>query len=379
MKNLKFFTATFFLGTLGLIIWWKAPVPTAEGVDVLNVVAESEAVNEQVNLDVMKSVSMNGLPTTNKAKVIDQENTGYTWKTASTPGVLKGTDVDGGLKLDANGHLLLAIDVKDFFDYFLSAVGEVTPEQAIAEIHSQLLERLPSDAAKQAMRLLNDYLDYQKNMTELMAKPLIPADQQDYAYFAKTMKESFDEVKMLRRQYMSPDAVEAFFGLEESFSEFSVKNIEIQADVSLSDSEKQQRKQALENKMPEQMRVTAEASRARIDLVTQAQTLINDGADSGSVRRLLESKFESPEVEHILGFYRQEQQWKGRLDSYLSRKQRLVQDGLSDTDQQKQLSRLRQEYFNEDEIPRLKAEEAIARKVAANSSASDQAFEQAGS
>jgi len=290
------------------------------------------------------------------------------WYGSKLPDVLEGTGVDGVLETDGAGNLKMSLGVRDFFDYFLSAIGEVSPEQAIQEIQRQLNLRLPVSAAEQAMHLLNDYIDYQMHMSQLMAQPLVAVDQQNYAYYAKTMEETFAEVRNMRRQYLSPAAVEAFFAIEEAYSEYAVETIKIRADEQLTDEDRRIKMADLDARMPAYMQQQETESKARAELASNAQDKFNQGWSSDAVRGMLLSRFDSQEVEHMLGYYEHESAWKKRLDQYLARKQQLGVESFDGEARQAQLDVVRLEYFREDELPRLRADEAIAEKLAERSS-----------
>ncbi|AMQ89539.1 hypothetical protein [Marinobacter sp. LQ44] len=70
---------------------------------------------------------------------------------------LQGTDIEGVLQADDNGQLVVNLEVRDFFDYFLSTVGEVSPETAIGQIQQMARQHLPESAAQQALALLDQY------------------------------------------------------------------------------------------------------------------------------------------------------------------------------------------------------------------------------
>ena len=73
---------------------------------------------------------------------------------------LEGTHIDGALSSDAQGNLILNLQIRDFFDYFLSIADDVGPEQAIAEIQRYSQQYLPEPANTQALELLGNYLRY---------------------------------------------------------------------------------------------------------------------------------------------------------------------------------------------------------------------------
>src|SRR5690554_7854100 len=90
---------------------------------------------------------------------------------------LAGTDIDGALQADENGQLIVNLEVRDFFDYFLSTVGEVSPETAIGQIQQMARQHLPESAAQQALALLDQYLDYKQASLAVMQTELDPARQ----------------------------------------------------------------------------------------------------------------------------------------------------------------------------------------------------------
>ena len=70
------------------------------------------------------------------------------------PRSLEGTEVDGGLAADPEGHLIVGPGVRALFDYFLSATGEEPAELIRARIIAEIEERLPPTAAREAIDLL---------------------------------------------------------------------------------------------------------------------------------------------------------------------------------------------------------------------------------
>lgn len=52
-------------------------------------------------------------------------------KVAPLPTSFRGTSVDGSFSVDASGNLLITRDIRNLFDYFLSAVGEEPLQQSL--------------------------------------------------------------------------------------------------------------------------------------------------------------------------------------------------------------------------------------------------------
>lgn len=279
---------------------------------------------------------------------------------------LAGTDIDGNLQADADGNLVISIDIKDFFDYFFSAVGERTLEDVIAEIERQIHSRLPPKAAAEALQMMQDYITYQEQMASLMQQPLIPAELQNYQYYAETMVNTFEQLRALRRQYFSPDTVDAFFGLEEAYGEYAVKTLQLQADTSLSDDEKVEKIAALESLLPQQMIDADRTARARAAAADSARSQFDDGASTDTIRATLTQQFDEKTANDIIDFYQREERWQNRLNQYLAEKASLSSASMADTDRKQALDGLRQQMFSAEEQARLLSEEAIQDKILAN-------------
>ncbi|MCG8609790.1 MAG: hypothetical protein MI864_04565, partial [Pseudomonadales bacterium] len=198
------------------------------------------------------------------AKRVDQNQSipeAVEWQAESYAAVLAGTEIDGQLQVDSAGNLILDLSVKDFFDYFLSAVGEVSAADAILEIQKQAQARVPDKAVQQVMQLLESYVAYQHALQEIMDQSLRPPEEQNYAYFAETMEKTFEHIKRLRREYMSPEAADAFFRLEEAYAEFAVESMKVRAKDHLTPEEQAIQIRALEAKMPDNMQSAQAAAR----------------------------------------------------------------------------------------------------------------------
>ncbi len=281
------------------------------------------------------------------------------WDGAAFAPTLADTEIDGRLESDENGNLVVSLEVKDFFDYFLSAVGQRSLEEVMAEMERQIDSRLEPEAAAQARRLLLDYISYHQQMTTLMEQPLVPAELQTEEYYAGIMADTFSQLKQIRRQFFPPDVVDAFFGLEESFGEYAVRTLEIRADASLSDSDKAARLESLESLLPEQLVADAKEAEQRHAVADSARDAFEAGIAESEIRYLLQDVYAPEEVDSMLTFFKAEEQWQNRLDQYFSQRARIESSGLSGTDREVALDELRTRQFDEAEMNRLLSEEAI--------------------
>ncbi|WP_250656222.1 lipase secretion chaperone [Alkalimarinus coralli] len=259
---------------------------------------------------------------------------------------LEGTEIDGQLKLDAAGNLVVDIEVKDFFDYFLNTVGEVTPDVAVAEMQKIASSHLPPEAVDQAMQLLGEYLAYKNRAVELMAKPLLPKAQQTKQYQIETLEKTFQTLKSIRRETMSDEAVTAFFALEEAYGEYTLASIKVQNDDTLSVDEKAALTQYYREKLPDIVRKTEETVMADAEKNRAMHQVISSGNEEALKQQLADEGYAEDVANEMIAFQQQQREFDQRYQAYQSEKQQLLGAGLADKDQAYQLELLRARYFN---------------------------------
>ncbi|PBD22627.1 lipase chaperone, partial [Pseudomonas aeruginosa] len=88
-------------------------------------------------------------------------------KVAPLPTSFRGTSVDGSFSVDASGNLLITRDIRNLFDYFLSAVGEEPLQQSLDRLRAYIAAELQEPARGQALALMQQYIDYKKELVLL--------------------------------------------------------------------------------------------------------------------------------------------------------------------------------------------------------------------
>jgi lipase chaperone LimK len=276
--------------------------------------------------------------------------------TVSTPKILphmfaeslEGTEIDGQLKVDASGNLVVDLEVKDFFDYFLNTVGEVSPEVAVFEMQQLAASHLPPEAVNQAMKILGDYLAYKEQALQLMSQPMIPKEQQTATYQLDMLEHTFQTMKSLRRETMSPEAVEAFFAMEEAYGEFTLSSIRVQSDDSITDNKKTALLSHLRETLPPAIRQTEDHVVADAEKHLVIHQAISSGDEESLKQQLADNEYSEEAAAEIVAYQNQQQAFDQRYENYLAEKRQLLGAGLSDQDQTEQLSILRSQYFSND-------------------------------
>lgn len=265
------------------------------------------------------------------------------------PASLQGTDVDGELRVDAQGNLLVSIGVRRVFDYFLSTLGEEDLETIKARIAAHLDEHLPAPAAQQAWRLLNNYLDYQHALSEL------PLQSRD----AKGVRDAMKQRQQLRQVWLGAEVADAFFGFEDALDNFTVARMEVMENPNLSDQEKQHQVMMLEQNLPAPILEAKQRLLAPVDVGKQVAALRESGASEAQVRALREQTFGAEAAARFEQLDRERAQWDARYRDYSERRAGILASGLAEQDQQHEIERLQRQLFDELEVRRVQALDRI--------------------
>ncbi len=236
---------------------------------------------------------------------------------------LEGTDIDGRVRLGPDGNIVLDLAVKDFIDYFLSASDDVTPEVAINEMLNVVEASLGPAGKAQMMELLDSYLAYREQAMELMAQPMLPSDQQTREYQIQMMESTLDEMRQLRRANMTDEAVEAFFGLEEAYEDYSLRAMKVQMDDTLSQEQKAKMVAYHRSQLPPIIRRTEERMvedqkrhRERYEAISTAKD------EQELAQKLSEQDISVEQKREILDDYRYQQEFDARYKVYAQERRR---------------------------------------------------------
>jgi len=261
---------------------------------------------------------------------------------------LDGTNIDGELRADASGNLIVNLRVKDFFDYFLSAVGEVSPEKAVGEIQKLARASLPPKAVKQAMALLSDYLNYKSKALDLSRQKLsVPPGKQSIAYQIGVLRRGLDRLRTLRRETMPADAVKAFFGAQEAYGDFVVKSLKIQQRKDLSDRQKAQMIANARDQLPPVILHTRQQVASDQDRMQKIQHIEDTAASPDEAAVKLEQMGVSQEqVNHIVDYMNRKARFQSQYQAYARDLKQLEKASLAPEDLKRARKSLLQQYFD---------------------------------
>lgn len=261
---------------------------------------------------------------------------------------LRDTEIDGALSADANGKLRLNLGVRDFFDYFLATVGEVSPEEAVAQIEAMANAHLPRSAAIEAMTLLGQYLSFKEAALALSAQPIDAVA--DGAYQIDRLAYGMDELKRLRREYMDGTAVDAFFADEEAYGDYTLSVLAIQQNDQLDETAKAKAVVQARVQLPASLLQAEQdmaARQAQVEMVNQIASSAKTPAEAE--QRLRAANVASAQIEQVVEQMQQTAAFDQRYAEYADARQRLQQSAMAAADKAAALTELQTRYFADEQ------------------------------
>ena len=128
---------------------------------------------------------------------------------------LHGTEPDGALSVDDKGHFVPNSDALAFFDYFLTATGEMSESDLRNYIVSDIRRKLNQSAASDAERLLDRYLIFRRAVRDLVNSGVAPHG----------VERRWQWIRELRREHFGAEIAAALFGESEEVEEEAAESI----------------------------------------------------------------------------------------------------------------------------------------------------------
>ncbi|MER1946243.1 lipase secretion chaperone [Stutzerimonas stutzeri] len=267
---------------------------------------------------------------------------------AKLPASFKGTQVDGQFQLDAAGNLIIDRELRQLFDYFLSAIGEEPLKQSIGRLRGQIATQLSEPAKAQALSALNQYLNYKRQLLDFEVAHPRAAD-------LAAMRERLSAVRALRARVLDPTVHQAFFGLEEAYDRFSLERLAIRFDPALDSDAKGRAIDQLRAGLPAELQDLL-IPQLQTELREQTKALLASGAGPQQLHQLRQQLVGSAAADRLEALDRQRQQWQQRVASYQQELARIeAVRGLDEVERRAAVERLEAQRFKDSERLRLLA------------------------
>ncbi|MBB2497113.1 lipase secretion chaperone [Aquipseudomonas ullengensis] len=270
------------------------------------------------------------------------------------PASFRGTEIDGRLMVDESGNLVISREIRNLFDYFLSAIGEEPFQLSIKRLHDYITAQLEEPAESQAQTLLQQYLSYKRELI------MLERDMPKLGSL-EAVRQREAAVTALRESIFSPDAHQAFFAQEESYNQFNLQRLVISQDASLDAAGKGAAIDRLRASMPEELQASVMPS-LQEELNAQTAQLQAQGATSEQIRAMRQQLVGAEATMRLETLDQERVAWQQRVSAYSAEKVRIeAQEGLSDSDKHAAIEHLAAEQFDAHERLRLNAAEQLLK------------------
>lgn len=307
MSRRASFAIAVTLASITLMLVMQASPPSAETIEppVTPVVtADIEAGNENLRISQLPTYSM-GNP-------------------GPLPASLAGVSHGIVLATDSSGRLILDEALIHLFDFYLSAMGEEDIRQVLVRIHRELSAQLREPALAQARDILRRYVDYKLALAGVDAQPVT----RDDTTYVQALADRLGKVRQLRTSYFSQPEVAAFFGLDDAEDDYMAQKLAIAHDERSGPQGKQQQLEALENRLPEDLRAMRKRVTRDSDVYSEVQKMRTEAASTEAIHQYRARELGEDAAHALARLDVQQPQWQQRLQAFSVQRQQLLASGM---------------------------------------------------
>lgn len=267
-----------------------------------------------------------------------------------------GTEIAGLIRTDENGQLIVDTEFKAFMDYFLSSVGQVTPEQALQRLRLHFYQGLPEDAAHQAMEILKNYLAFKEDSFDALARP-IDAERSEYDanYRYSVLEQGLQTLYDLRRSHLGGEVAQALFIEDESYAQYTLTRMKADLDESLSIEERQQLKDLAKAELPEKMYEIINRQEQQAKAMQAYTNLLAEDASTEDVRAFAFEHFDSEQAQAIIEDYQAQKVLKDKYHQFNQAVTQISNQGLDEISEQQAIKDIASQYFTSEEYSMVQA------------------------
>jgi lipase chaperone LimK len=292
---------------------------------------------------------------------------GYDSKYGALPDSLRGTTLDNALQVDEEGHLLISIDIKDLFDYFLSTISEEDLDIILLRVDEYLTHYLQEPALSESKAILAQYIEFKYSLIALEKmmgndfSQMSSEEKRDGGYL-NFLRKQMDQRNALREQYLDLAVYEVFYEEEQRYDEYTYSKLLVNSDKSLSASERLSKLTEFQNALPADVRQSMRETQITDELKIRTEKVLADGGDQQQVRELRREMFGDEAVQRFDELDQQRAQWDARINAYLIQRTSILSNqGLAQDELNSQVDSLRASLFDALEQVRVRSIERHAK------------------
>jgi lipase chaperone LimK len=230
---------------------------------------------------------------------------------------LAGTDVNGGLRVDNQGRIVLHRDLRRLFDYYLSLRGRMEAEAIRALLRQHLEAQHDAPVVIQAMELFDRYLgliDAETKLTEeWTARDLNVSNQ---------VEEILAERRHLRREQLGDAMAEAFYQDQEQYEAYQLERMKISTNPQLTAEQKKAELEAAEAMLTPEQREIRRQTFAWLDI--KSHTRQSTAALDADAAEAIRQRFGDEALDRLAIAEEEQKSWEQKRAAWLAEKSRLA-------------------------------------------------------
>ena len=266
------------------------------------------------------------------------------------PVSLEGIDLNIELPVDSDGNLIVGMILKDFFEIYLSAMGEEELEDILLRIQSAMNQQLTSPALEQGYETLKRFIDYKVELANLEQQEANPDLSE-----LDNIRQQKEILAAIQQDYFSPTEADAFFAAEAQYDAFMLEHLTIQKNESLTLEEKQKLTQALAESLPDEIRQGREAAMAPANVYEQAVNMKANGESKEAIYQMRSETLGDEAAQALAQLDNEREVWNQRLEGFQAQYQAIQSSGMSEQDAVVEINALLGREFTVTEAIRVKA------------------------
>jgi len=280
------------------------------------------------------------------------------------PRSLKGTQMDGEIIIDENKQLVVTEGLRRLFDYFLSAIGEEDEAVIFARVERYIRHHTPEPAASQAVAIFGNYVAYLKALPDIEKRygNLQLQATQSGQLDLNAVSQQRQDVARLRQQHFDKTTIEAFFGAEDNYDDYSIEMVRINQNEQMSEAQKQAARQDYVSRLPDGAIKTNILQQANLnELMARTEQMKAAGASPEALYNMRRELVGAPAAERLAQVDQEDADFDQRFQQLQSQKQQILAQTTDKAKAQTQITQLEKQLFNDAERKRLSGYAALQK------------------
>jgi len=338
-----------------VIVWFKPdnkPMATAQSASIASVDTSESTLSTALNSEQTEQTAS------------AQNQSAFVTGLERLPRSLKGTQVDGEIIIDENKQLVVTEGLRRLFDYFLSALGEEEEATIYARVESYIRHHTPEPAASQAVAIFGNYVAYLKALPDIEKRygNLQLQASKSGELDLNAIAQQKQEVASLRQQYFDKTTIEAFFGAEDNYDDYSIEMVRINQNEQMSEAQKQAARQDYVSRLPDGAIKTNILQQANLnELMIRTERMKAAGASPEALYNMRRELVGAPAAERLAQVDQEDANFDQRFQQLQSQKQQILAQTTDKAKAQTQITQLEKQLFNDAERKRLTGYAALQK------------------